>query len=69
MGPEETKDVEAYLQKTLNPEIRLVGRDKTNDSLEVYLGKEFIALLFKIEEEGETSYQFQMTVLKEDLEL
>ncbi len=69
MGPEETKDVEAYLQKTLNPEIRLIGRDKTNDSLEVYLGKEFIALLFKIEEEGETSYQFQMTVLKEDLEL
>lgn len=69
MGPEETKDVEAYLQKTLNPAIRLIGRDKTNDSLEVYLGKEFIALLFKIEEEGETSYQFQMTVLKEDLEL
>jgi len=69
MGPEETKDVEAYLQRTLNPNIRCVGRDKTNDSLEVYLDKEFIALLFRIEEEGETSYQFQMTILKEDLEM
>ena len=68
MGPEETKDVEAYLKKTLSPELRLMARDKAADSLEVYLGKEFIALLFKIEEEGETSYQFQMTILKEDLE-
>lgn len=69
MGPEETKNVEAYLKKTLNPGISLVGRDKTNDSLEVYLDNEFIALLFRIEEEGETSYQFQMTILKEDLDL
>lgn len=68
MSPEETKQLEAYLKETLNPGIRLIGRDKTNDSLEVYLGEEFIALLFKIEEEGETSYQFQMTILKEDLE-
>ncbi len=69
MSPDEVKDVEAYLKKTLNPNIRLEKRDRTNDSLEVYLEQEFIALLFKIEEEGETSYQFQMTILKEDLEL
>jgi hypothetical protein len=68
MSPEETKQVEAYLKGQLNPGIRLIARDKASDSLEVYLGDEFIALLFKIEEEGETSYQFQMTILKEDLE-
>ncbi|MFC6197355.1 DUF3126 family protein [Ponticaulis profundi] len=68
MSPEETQRVEAYLKKQLNSDIRVVSRDKASDSLEVYLGSEFIALLFRIEEEGETSYQFQMTVLKEDLE-
>ena len=69
MSPEETQRVEAYLKSKLNGDIKLVSRDKTGDSLEVYLGQEFIALLFKIEEEGETSYQFQMTILKEDLDL
>ena len=67
MNPEEQQRVEAYLKSKLNPELRFVSRDKTDDSLEVYLGSEFVALLFKVEEEGETSYQFQMTVLSEDL--
>lgn len=68
MSPEETKRVETYLKSTMNPELKLVARDKASDSLEVYLGSEFVALLFRIDEEGETSYQFQMTILKEDLE-
>lgn len=69
MSPEETQRVEAYLKSKLNPELRVVARDKTADSLEVYLGAEFVALLFRIEEEGEVSYQFQMTILSEDLDL
>lgn len=68
MSPEETQRVSEYLKEKLNPNLRVEARDKTTDSLEVYLGTEFIALLFKIEEEGETSYQFQMTILKEDLD-
>lgn len=68
MGPEETLRIEAYLKEKLSPGLRLVARDKSNKSMEVYLGAEFLALLFKIEEEGETSYQLQMTILKEDLE-
>lgn len=69
MSPEETKRVEDYLKKKVNPALRFMSRDKTDDSVEVYLGDEFVALLFKVEEEGETSYQFQMTILKEDLDL
>ena len=69
MSPEETQRVEAYLKSKLNPELRVVARDKTADSLEVYLGAEFVALLFRIEEEGEVSYQFQMTILSDDLDL
>ena len=67
MEPEETLRVETYLKEKLNPGLRLVARDKTNDSVEVYLGAEFLAVLYKDVDEGETAYQFQMTVLSEDL--
>lgn len=69
MSPEETQRVEKYLKDKLNPNLRFMQRDKADDSLEVYLDNEFVALLFRIEEEGETSYQFQMTILKEDLDM
>ena len=63
----ETQLLEAYLKGKLNPDIRLVTRSQTDDSVEVYLGSEFIAVIYKDVDEGETSYQFQMTVLSEDL--
>ena len=34
---------------------------------EVYIGDEFIGVLFRDDEEGETSYQFQMAILDFDL--
>ena len=67
MEPQETQRVEAYLKEKLHPGLRLVARDKTDDSVEVYLGAEFIAVLYKDVDEGEVAYQFQMTVLQEDL--
>ncbi len=67
MEKEETQRLEAYLKEKLNPGIRLVPRSQTDDSVEVYLGAEFIAVVYKDVDEGETSYQFQMTVLSEDL--
>ncbi|MEM5518386.1 DUF3126 family protein [Henriciella sp. AS95] len=68
MEKEETLRLEAYLKEKINPGIRLVARSQTDDSVEVYLGAEFIAVVYKDVDEGETSYQFQMTVLKEDLQ-
>ncbi|MBU2604982.1 MAG: DUF3126 family protein [Alphaproteobacteria bacterium] len=67
MEREETLRLEAYLKEKLHPGLRLLARDKTSDSVEVYLGAEFIALVYKDVDEGETSYQFQMTVLQEDI--
>lgn len=67
MEREETLRLEAYLKEKLHPGLRLMPRDKTDDSVEVYLGAEFIAVVYKDEDEGETSYQFMMTVLKEDI--
>lgn len=67
MNPVETKRLEAYLKEKLHPGLRLVARDKTDDSVECYLGEEFLAVIYKDVDEGETAYQFQMTVLEEDL--
>ena len=67
MQTEETLRLEAYLKQKLNPGLRLVGRSKTDDSVEVYLGAEFLAVVYKDVDEGETSYQFQMTILEEDV--
>ena len=67
MNREETLRLEAYLKEKLHPGLRLLPRDKTDDSVEVYLGAEFIAVIYKDVDEGETSYQFQMTILEEDI--
>ena len=42
----ETQLLEAYLKGKLNPDIRLVSRSQTDDSVEVYLGSEFIAVIY-----------------------
>jgi len=67
MEREEILRLEAYLKEKLHPGLRLLARDKVNDSVEVYLGAEFLAVVYKDEDEGETSYQLMMTVLKEDI--
>ncbi|MGB2219823.1 MAG: DUF3126 family protein [Henriciella sp.] len=68
MTREESLRLEAYLKQKLNPEIRLAARKETSDSVEVYLGSEFIAVVYKDEDEGEVSYALNMTVLQEDLD-
>ncbi|MEE8578924.1 MAG: DUF3126 family protein, partial [Hyphomicrobium sp.] len=40
---------------------------KKTDSAEVFIGDEFIAVLFREDEDGEISYQFQMAILDLDL--
>ena len=68
MNPETVKRIEAYLRKTLNPGISLMARPRVTDSVEVQLGGEHLGLVYLIEDEGETSYQLEMTILQEDLE-
>lgn len=67
MGREEVLRLEAYLKEKLNPGLRLIARKETDDSVEVYLGAEFLAVVYKDEDDGETSYAFNMTILSEDL--
>ena len=43
-------------------------RPRKEDSAEVYVGEEFIGVLFRDDDEGEISYQFQMAILDYDLQ-
>jgi hypothetical protein len=68
MNPETVKQIEAYLKRTLNPGIALMARPRVTDSVEVTLAGEHLGLVYLIEDEGETSYQLEMTILQEDLD-
>ena len=68
MNPETVKRIEAYLKATLNPGIALAARPRVTDSVEVLIGGEHVGLVYLIEDEGETSYQLEITILQEDLD-
>lgn len=69
MNKEEVARLQAYLRKTFGtPNLEVRARTKKNDSAEVFIGDEFIAVLFREDEDGEVSYQFQMAILELDLE-
>jgi hypothetical protein len=65
----EIRKIEAYLRKQFgNARIRVVPRPRKDDSAEVYIGEEFVGVLFVDDEDEERSYNFQMAILGTDLE-
>lgn len=61
------KRIEAHLKRTFNTGgIIVKARPKQNDSAEVYVGDEFIGIVFEDEDE-EGSFMFEMAILAEDL--
>jgi hypothetical protein len=65
----EIKKLDHYLKKVFdNPKIRVVPRPKKDDSAEVYIGEEFIGVLFVDDEDGDKSYNFSMAILDSDLD-
>jgi len=65
----EIRKLDTYLKKCFNnPLIRVVPRPKKDDSAEVYIGEEFIGVLFVDDEDDDKSYNFQMAILETDLE-
>jgi hypothetical protein len=64
----EVQKLQKYLREKFgNDNFRLVDRIKSEDSLEVYLAEEFIGTLYRDDEEGEVSYDFNMAILEMDL--
>jgi Protein of unknown function (DUF3126) len=69
VNPQEIVRVQSYLRKVFGTKTLSVrARPKKDDSAEVFVGDEFIGILFREEEEGELAYQFQMAILELDLE-
>jgi hypothetical protein len=58
----------AFLRRRFeNDKIRVVTRPKKTDSLEAYLGEEFLGVLFLENEKGRKSYIFELPILDLDL--
>jgi hypothetical protein len=69
MTKDEIVRLESYLKRTFKlPSLAVRQRPKKDDSAEVFIDDEFIGILFRDDEEGEVSYQFQMAILDFDLE-
>ncbi|WOI54036.1 DUF3126 family protein [Parvularcula sp. LCG005] len=69
MNLSELSRLQNFLRKRFNDkDLNVRPRTNKDDSAEVYSGEEFIGVLFRDEDEGEISYDFNMAILDIDLE-
>ena len=69
MDKAEIAKLQAYLQQKFgNSTLTVRARPKKTDSSEVYLGDEFIGVLFRDDEDEDLSWNFTMAILEVDLE-
>jgi hypothetical protein len=68
MTRDELTKLETYLRKMFKTEtIEIRARPKKKDSAEVYIDDEFVGVIYRDDEDGEISYEFQMAILDFDL--
>lgn len=68
MTPNEIARVQKYMREKFSLNRLIIkGRPKKDDSAEAYIDEEFIGVIFRDDEDGEVSYQFNMAILEEDL--
>ena len=61
--------IQIYLRKSLGSKhIKVEGRENKIDSADITHNGEFLGVVFEDNEDGETSYHFNMTILDIDLE-
>ncbi len=69
MKPDEIAKLTKFLRAKFEmPAISVRKRPQKNDSAEVYIGEEFVGVIFRDDEDGELSYNFSMAILDFDLE-
>ena len=69
MKPDEIVKLTKFLRTKFELQsIAVRKRPQKSDSAEVYIGEEFIGVIFRDEEDGELSYNFSMAILDFDLE-
>jgi Protein of unknown function (DUF3126) len=65
---EELKKVERYLRRLFsNESIGVKARPRKDDSAEVFVGEEFIGVIYRDDEDEDLSYNFTMAILDVDL--
>jgi hypothetical protein len=65
---DELKKIERYFRRLFaNETLAVRARPKKDDSAEVFVGDEFIGLIYVDDEEGDRSYNFTMAILGDDL--
>ena len=68
MTKTELMRLEAYLRKMFhNDALEVRPQPKKKDMAEIFIGGEFIAPIYRDDEDGEVSYQVQMAILEMDL--
>ena len=68
MTIEELKKIERYLRRLLgNETIAVKARPRKDDSAEVFVGEEFVGVIYRDDEDEELSYNFSMAILDYDL--
>lgn len=61
--------VQRYLRQLFRTDqLRVVPHARKKDMAEVFIGDEYIAPLYREEEDGEVSFQLQIAILDVDLE-
>ena len=65
---EELKKIERYLRRLFaNETIAVKARPRKDDSGEVFVGEEFVGVIYRDDEDAELSYNFSMAILDYDL--
>lgn len=66
--PEEMSRLKTYIERIFKTSgITVKKREKAGDSIEVMMDGEFIGLIYKDEDEGDISFDFNMAILGSDL--
>lgn len=68
MHSSEIARLQVYLRQKFGVDnLTIRERPNKDDSAEVYLGDEFIGVVFRDDEDGDVSYDFNMAILEIDL--
>ena len=69
MNASDTAKVQRYLRQRFgNNKLSIARRENKEDSADLMLEDEFIGVVFQDNEDGETCYHVQISILEEDLD-
>ena len=69
LNEQEMSKIQQYLRQLFwNPDITLNESSAKDGPAEVYIGKEFVGVIYKNDDEGDISFDWNMSILPEDIE-